>query len=321
MNEMKKYRRLIFIVSIILISILVSTCKKDEETEVERKERFINEINSEISADSLRSVVSWLQGMGTRFALADNRRVVAMNIKKRFERLGYSDCRLDSFMFVNTYRNINYQYWHYNVITTITGSVYPDSVCIIGAHYDDILASGDPFTIAPGANDNASGVAALFEIARVIKKNDFIPVNTIEFIAFGAEEFGLFGSFAYSNNAKLNQKKIKLMLNNDMIGFQPSMNQSDWVVNIIDYDNSHNLRKEAEILCNRFTSLIPYNNNTYYKQSDSYPFFLNGYKALFFISASSDPYYHSLNDTVEKYNYEFCREIVKLSCAILIDKN
>ncbi len=318
---MKNYRRLIFIFSIILLCLFVSKCTKDEETEAERKERLTNEFNSEISADSLRSVVTWLQGMSTRFALAGNRRVVAINLKKRFERLGYSGCRLDSFMSVKTYRNINYQYWQYNVITSLQGSVYPDSVCIIGAHYDDILTTGDPFTVAPGANDNASGVAALFEIARVMKKENYSPANTIEFIAFGAEELGLLGSFSYSNNAKLNQKKIKLMLNNDMIGYQPSMNKAEWVVNIIDYDNSHNLRKEAETLCSRFTSLKTNNNNTYFKQSDSYPFFVNGYKALFFMSAGSDPYYHTLNDTVEKYNYEFCREVAKLSCAILIDKN
>ncbi len=319
---MKSYSTLCLVAFLILISALFSTCTKDEETEAERKETLTIKFNSEISSDSLKSVVTWLQDMGTRFALADNHRNVAISIKKRFERLGYTNVRLDSFPINKLYRDVTYYHiWQYNVIASITGSVYPDSICIIGGHYDNILKTGDPFTAAPGANDNASGVAAAIEIARVFKTNNYKPDNTIEFIAFGAEELGLFGSFFYSDYARMNSKKIKLMLNNDMIAFNPSSNKADWSVNIMDYDNSHNLREEAEVLSGRFTDLKTYNYNTYNKQSDSYPFFLNGFKALFFISASTDPYYHTADDTVDKYNFEFCREIVKLNCAILIDKN
>lgn len=318
---MKKNRALHLIVVLFLISLSVSTCKKDEDTEAERKEALTIKFNSEINADSLKSVVTWMQEMGTRFALAENRKNVAKNIKKRFERLGYTNVRLDSFAIYKIYRDVSYQQWQYNVIASISGSVYPDSICIIGGHYDNILKTGDPFNKVPGANDNASGVAAAIEIARVFKTNNYEPENTIEFIAFGAEEIGLFGSYAYANEARINSKKIKLMLNNDMISFNPSLNKADWSVNIMDYDNSHNLRKEAEVISSHFTDLRTYNYNTYNKQSDSYPFFVNGFKALFFISATSDPYYHTLDDTADKYNFEFCREIVKLNCAILIDKN
>lgn len=319
---MKRKRSLSFIVFSILICIFLSTCTKDEETEAERKEALTTKFNSEISSDSLKSVVTWLQQMGTRFALAENRKNVAISIKKRFERLGYTNVRLDSFPINRIYRNVTYyQHWQYNVIASISGSVYPDSICIIGGHYDNILKTGDPFAIVPGANDNASGVAAVIEIARVLKNNNYKPVNTIEFIAFGAEELGLFGSYAYANDARINSKKIKLMLNNDMISFQPSTNKAEWSVNIMDYDNSHNLRKEAEVMSGRFTVLKTYNYNTYNKQSDSYPFYVNGFKALFFISASSDPYYHTSEDIVDKYNFEYCLEIVRLNCAMLIDKN
>jgi hypothetical protein len=319
---MKRNRAFSLILFLVLICVFASYCTKDEETEVERKEALTNKFNSEINADSLKSVVTWLQQMGTRFALSENRKNVAISIKKRFERLGYTNVRLDSFPINKLYRDvIYYSIWQYNVVASITGSVYPDTVCIIGGHYDNILKTGDPFTAAPGANDNASGVAAAIEIARVFKTNNYKPVNTIEFIAFGAEELGLFGSFFYSDYARMNSKKIMLMLNNDMIAFNPSLNKADWSVNIMDYDNSHSLREEAEVLSGRFTDLKTYNYNTYNKQSDSYPFFVNGFKALFFISASTDPYYHTADDTVDKCNFEFCREIVKLNCAILIDKN
>lgn len=108
--------------------------------------------------------------MITRFALSDIHREIALQIQTRFKKIGFSDTRIDSFLINKLYQNIIYQQWQYNVVATLRGSTYPDSVCIIGAHYDDNLKTGDPFSIIPGANDNAGGVAAALEIARVMKK-------------------------------------------------------------------------------------------------------------------------------------------------------
>jgi Zn-dependent M28 family amino/carboxypeptidase len=288
---------------------------------MQRKESLTIKLNSEINADSLRSYVTWLQGSGTRFALADNHRNIALKIMKKFISMGYTTCSLDSFIIVKTYGKVNYRQWQYNVTATIRGTLYADSICLIGAHYDNILSSGDPFSVGSGANDNASGVAAVLEIARVMKRNNFSPANTLIFAAFGSEELGLFGSYAFSDSLNKNSGKIKLMLNNDMIAYQPSPLKSDWIVNIADYNNSHNLRADAELLCTKYTALRFTNFNTYNKQTDSYPFFVNGFKALYFTSANTDPYYHTLNDVAGNCNFEYCREIVMLCCAILIDKN
>ncbi|MCX6254589.1 MAG: M20/M25/M40 family metallo-hydrolase [Bacteroidia bacterium] len=318
---MKIKQSILFILCLTGLTLFMITCSKDEESEQQRKEAITIKLNNDINADTLKTFVTWMQGMGTRFALSDNHKAVAQSIKNRFKMVGYTDARIDSFMINKTYQNINYQQWQYNVIATLEGKSNPDSVCIIGAHYDNNLKTGDPFSIVPGANDNASGVAAALEIARVMKKNNYSPRNTIEFIAFGSEELGLYGSYAYANDAKQNSKKIKLMLNNDMIAYQPGTNQSEWIVNINDYDNSHNLRTEAEQMCSRFTVLKYINDNTYNRQSDSYPFFTNGFEALFFFSDYIDPNYHTLNDLVEYCNFDYCREIVKGCCALLVDNN
>jgi hypothetical protein len=106
-----------------------------------------------------------------------------------------------------------------------------------------------------------------------------------------------------------------------MIAYEPDNDKTKWRVNIIDYDNSHFLRMEAEQLCAKFTNLSYYNNNTYNKSSDSYPFFNNGFKALFFFSNKMDPNYHTLNDLAANCNFDYCREIVKISCALLVDNN
>jgi hypothetical protein len=318
---MKKDQSIYIVLSISLVCIFLTTCRKDDDSEALRKESITISLNNDINADSLKSLVMWFQGKGTRFALSANHRVIAQSIMKRYKMLGYADARIDSFVISKTYQSIIYQQWQYNVIATLSGSSYPDSVCIIGAHYDNNLKTGDPFTIVPGANDNASGVAAAIEIARVMKLNNYKPRNTIEFIAFGSEEIGLYGSFAYAGNSNQASKKIKFMLNNDMIAYQPGSNRSGWIVNMNDYDNSHTLRTKAEDLCNRFTVLKFTNDNTYNKQSDSYPFFFNGYKSLFFASSTVDPNYHTLNDVVGNCNFDYCREIVKLNCALLVDNN
>lgn len=319
---MKSFKSLLLIFSLAAISIVVTNCKKDKNNDDKLvKEAMINKLTGDISADSLKGFVTWLQGLGTRFALSDGHKNVALSLKNRFIKMGYTDTRLDSFLINKTYNSVNYQQMQYNVIATLQGSTSSDSICIIGGHYDDYLSRGDPFTTDPGANDNASGTAAALEIARVMMRNQYHPENTIEFIAFGAEEMGLLGSLAYAGDARTTFKRIRIMLNNDMIAYEPDNNTANWSVNIIDYNNSHFIRTEAEKLCTKYTLLKYYNNNTYSNASDSYSFYTNGYKALFFFSDKMDPNYHTLADLVTNCNFDYFREIVKLNCAILVDKN
>jgi leucyl aminopeptidase len=308
----------------LLSAIAFVSCTKEQEPERSPKEIMTFALTGDVRADSLKAFVIWMQDMGTRFALADNHRTVAVKIKNRFKQLGYPDTKLDSFQISRTWSDGKvYNQWQYNVISTLQGGAYPDSISIIGGHYDNILKAGggDPFVTTYGANDNASGVAAALEVARVMKKNNYQPESTIKFIAYGAEELGLLGSYDMSNKSYLNNEKIKMMLNNDMISCEPSADKRIWYVDIMDYDNSHNLRYQAELLLHKYTVLNHVNVNTYNKQSDSYPYSLKGYKALFFFANSSDLNYHTMNDIATNYNFDYCREVVNISVALLVDRN
>ncbi len=307
-----------FVIFFALASILFSCYKEDDKKEI--PDPFIKGFVDEINADSIKKNVQWFQDMGSRFALNDNHKLVALKIKDRFIQYGYHNTTLDSFYIIKTYMNVSYGSWQYNVVATIEGEDHPDSLCIMGGHYDSIIRNIEAFTSAPGANDNASGIAAALEVARVINKSGFKPRNSINFIAFSAEELGLLGSIDYAKKAYHAQKKIKLMLNNDMIAYWPKGNNS-MRVNIIDYPNSTDLRLEAEKACQLYTTLGTNNDNTYQARSDSYPFYSYGYKAIFFITDADDPNYHTTNDIVSNCNFIFCREVTKVSCALLIEKN
>ena len=274
----------------------------------------------DIRADNLEQYVNWMQDYDSRFFLNDNRREIAVDIKNKFVGMGYSDTRIDSFYMSAEWDGENYNTWQYNVVARLEGSSLNENICVMGAHYDCIVDEGDPFEYAPGANDNASGLAAVIEVARVLKKEGFSPRNTIEFVAFAAEEYELNGSARYAQNASSEDMNIIMMLNNDMISYAED-SESSWMVNVMDYDNSSALRSDFVACGERYTELNFSHDNRYNKEGDSYSFYEEDFEALFIISDEEDDYYHTANDKAKNCNFEYCREVAALSCAFLIQEN
>lgn len=102
-----------------------------------------------------------------------------------------------------------------NPIGRLTGSIGISAIYALGAHIDS--QSDSPATLAPGADDNASGVAAVIEAARVLKPFQSCMKATVDFIGFNDEEEGMGGSQLYARNA--NKTAFKGLLNMDMIGY------------------------------------------------------------------------------------------------------
>jgi hypothetical protein len=88
---------------------------------------------------------------------------------------------------------------------------------VIGAHMDHVGMQGANI-ICPGANDNASGVASLIEIAHAFKESGLKPARNIIFVAFTAEEMGLKGSQYFIDHLPFAENKIRYMINLDMVG-------------------------------------------------------------------------------------------------------
>ncbi len=104
-----------------------------------------------------------------------------------------------------------------NVIATLKGTTDPDRVYVVSGHYDSMCTSPtDAKCDAPGANDDASGTAAVIELARLMSKRKFDA--TIVFMAVPGEEQGLLGAAYYAEQAKLKTVNIEGMFTNDIVG-------------------------------------------------------------------------------------------------------
>ena len=182
----------------------------------------IREVVGRVNADSMMVSVDRLVAFDNRFMGSDSNWAAVSWLQDRFQDMGYK-VSLDSFQ-VNVNRLVlGHPYilgnlTQVNVVARRAGLLMPEKKIVLGAHYDSISLDRDQDDqgFAPGADDNASGVAAVLEMARVLSV--FQTRMTIEFVLFGAEELGLIGSGARASGALAAQEEIVLMIALDALG-------------------------------------------------------------------------------------------------------
>lgn len=180
---------------------------------------FIQSLVNQINIDSLASYTQRLQDFQTRLLFTDSSFAASEWIRQKFNSFGYA-AEFDSVHIEQT----NYGTWpdtgyERNVVATIQGAINPSRIFIISGHHDAIIwpDTQSSWTFAPGADDNASAVAALFEAARIFRNYTWEP--TIEFITWTAEEVGLIGSDCYAHRADSLDLDLGGVINLDMIGW------------------------------------------------------------------------------------------------------
>ena len=111
-----------------------------------------------------------------------------------------------------------------SVVATIPGTTLPGQIVIVGAHEDSIRSgcSGNPTCTAPGADDDASGVATISEALRVLLASGVRPQRTIQFMAYAAEEVGLDGSDDIAGDYAAAAKQVVAVLQQDMTAYEGS---------------------------------------------------------------------------------------------------
>lgn len=261
-----------------------------------------------VSADSVVARLNDLQNFVTRHALADNRLQVAEWIRQKFASYGIADAELQAFEYNGTQQ--------YNVVATITGTVYSDEYIIVGGHHDSRSTDINDYDFAPGADDNASGTVAALEMARVIQLYGYQPPVSIRFVTFACEELGLWGSKHYSQTALDSEQNIRLMINHDMVANNTAI--TDRPVKIMPYDGALDYADYALQLTSQYTDLVPEFGPYNYGGSDQITFWQNGFNTLFFNEAEFSPVYHSPEDVVANLDPDYCAEVIKASLACTV---
>jgi aminopeptidase YwaD len=194
----------------------------------------------------------------------------------------------------------------HNIIGIIPGNdpVLKNEFVVIGGHYDHLGFGGpgsgsravDTVAVHYGADDNASGVAMVMNLAARFSK-ERNNRRSLVFVAFGAEEMGLIGSKAFIDKSPVDLKKVAAMFNFDMVG------RLDNKTNSLSIGGTLTSKESESIL----TGLNPGFNLAFSGEgvgpSDHAAFYLQNIP-VFFYSTGAHPDYHTPGDTPEKINYE-----------------
>ena len=189
----------------------------------------IYDIINAVSADRIKTDITTLTNFGTRHTLSDtisNTRGIGAArrwIKSEFDKIS-SDCNnclevfyQKDFVKKGTNSRITKDVWVVNVVAIQKGTKYPNNYIVMSGDIDSRISDPNNFTDdAPGANDNASGMAGTIEAARVLSNYNF--ENSIIYVGLSGEEQGLFGGKGLATYAKEKNWNIVGVMNNDMIG-------------------------------------------------------------------------------------------------------
>lgn len=241
-----------------------------------------------------------------------------------------------------------------NVVATLKGVSDPDRMYVVSGHYDSMCGNpGDGECDAPGANDDASGTAAVIEMARVMSKAKFDA--TIVFMAVAGEEQGLLGSRYFAEKAKEQNMDIEAMITNDIIGGVKTFkdlpdrntvrvfaegvpsNETERQARLRRSVGGENdsparqlgryIKETAETYSPRFHVNLIYRRDRYLRGGDHIPFLERGYAAVRFTEPHEDYTHQHQNvrtengvfygDTPEFIDFGYIANVTKINVASL----
>jgi aminopeptidase-like protein len=285
----------------------------------------IKSLLREVSSDNIRSNLITISSYHTRHTKSKYINEVAEWLKNQFKIMGYQDVSF------HTYReNIDGDDYDLKNILCKKDGINNECVIIVCAHYDSRVKNlRDSTSRAPGANDNASGVSAILEIARILHKQKLYC--NVQFVFFSGEEQGLLGSKHYAKFLKENNNVSKYrLINLDMVGY-PKLNPG---LVIVEIDNNTKLRynkvrendadsaKFGNIMrgMSRYTGL-QYRLDSIY-DSDYEPFEEEGSIVIGAYDGSGqedlNPHYHDTSDTASLIDWNYLSAVTKMVLSTIL---
>jgi len=265
---------------------------------------FIQRLVNKVNPDSIRSKIQRLQDFRTRYSYTDSCRAAEQYVFNYLSALG-----LDSVVF-DPYPYGGYT-WR-NVIGTRVGRTNPQRVALACGHMDAI--SETPNSLAPGAEDNASGTVIALEVARAMAGEDF--GSTVKFVVFTGEEQGLIGSDHYARLLRGQNVDLLGALNFDMVSWY----QDSFGVTIRTNTASMGLAQLENRMAAEYTTLAHF-VTTQVGGSDHVSFHNQGYAATGTIEYGYPPirypYYHTIHDSLAYLSISLAAEVAKMAIATL----
>ncbi|MBB4398901.1 M20/M25/M40 family metallo-hydrolase [Bradyrhizobium sp. ERR14] len=279
-----------------------------------------------VKGDKIVSTITMLQGFGTRHYQTSKGQEAAEFVRREWQSMGQERPDFTVALF-------SHHDWLQNsVIGTIRGASHSDEVVVIGAHIDSIHWKNreNPKENAPGADDDASGVAVVTEALRVLMETGFKPQRTIKFMAYSAEEVGLRGSaeiaakYAAESKSEGGQKVIAA-LQFDMTGFNPGKDARD--IYLVNDHASAELNGFLTKLLKEYNhsgahAITHAETKGCYACSDHVSWTSNGIRAAWPFESpreQSNPYIHTSEDLVSKLDPAKAARFAKLAVEFLIE--
>lgn len=193
-----------------------------------------------------------------------------------------------------------------NVVAMVKGTAQPDSMIVFTAHYDHLGGMGSK-TYFPGANDNASGVAMLLNLAKYYAANP--SKYSMVFIAFAAEEAGLLGSKYFTENPLFPLQNIRFLWNLDLLG---NGDAGATVVNATIHPKEFALLNQINEEQKYLAKIYPRGKAA---NSDHYFFTEKGVPAFFLYTQGGSPAYHDVDDIAKTLPLTAFQNLFKLFVA------
>ncbi|WP_408096286.1 M28 family metallopeptidase [Peredibacter sp. HCB2-198] len=252
-----------------------------------------------LSLENIKNEVYWLSNFETRYAGSDENQLATNGVAQKLEALGF------------TVKKICYHPEACSLVAEKAGTILNRDVIMVMAHIDSV---GEYYA---GADDNASGVSVILEMARVLK--DYSNNKTIRFFISNGEELGLIGSTHYAGQLERgNQlKNISLLINMDMVGYNTT--------GVLELETDPDFGDHAEWLAGvaaKYTKLKTKISLGAYG-SDHVPFLQRGVPAVQTIEdwENKNPCYHMECDRPDALNYEYATEVARLNLAAVLLKD
>ncbi len=272
-----------------------------------------------VNNTNIANQIQELENYGTRYHTTNAARQAVLDLKTKWENIAGNRSDVSVRIVEHTSTAMP------SVIMTITGTEKPDEFVILGGHMDS--TAGGNNSNAPGADDNASGIATITEAARVLFSMNFKPKRTVEFMGFAAEEVGLRGSKEIAQDYRSRNVNVLSYMQLDMTNYKGSTNDvfistdsynddtlNDFMISLLNYYNASG------------THRITYGTSQCnYGCSDHYSWAQEGYDVTFPFEAKfgeHNPNIHTTRDTFDRSptpNATHAAKFAKLALEYLIE--